>query len=113
MSYHNRNMGGEYDIPKENIWDDSRSIAIQKNFLPDGRSFISEMWGECGYTFLTYRFPVSGLESLSKEQVVTYLFTQGISIDLNKYPLKTIQLLKNFYDSDQYDLTLTIGESDE
>lgn len=113
MPESNQKKTGKSEIPKENIWDDSRSFAIQKNYLPDGRRFVSEMWGESGYTFLTYRFPILGIESLSKKQVVDYLKTQGITIDLNKYPLKKIQLLTNFYDSDQYDLTLMIGESDE
>lgn len=113
MPENNHKKSRESEIQKENNWDDSRSFGIQKNCLPDGRRFVSEMWGESGYTFLTYRFPILGIETLSKKQVLDYLKTQGISIDLNKYPLKKIQLLTNFYDSDQYDLTLTIGESDE
>ncbi|UUM12018.1 hypothetical protein NQU17_00190 [Clostridiaceae bacterium HFYG-1003] len=100
-------------IEEENVWDDSSSFAVQEDCLPDGRSFQAEMWGEAGYTFLTYRFPVQGLEQYSKSQVVDYLETQGVPIDPEKFPVDNIQLLPNHKNSDLLELTLTIGESDD
>lgn len=106
--------GVDHDVHAEkSIWDDSRSFASQKSQLPDGRSFEAEMWGEEGYTFLTYRFPIHGLEQSSKSQVVDYLFSQGIEIDLQKFPAENMQLLTNFETTDLLELTITIGESDE
>lgn len=82
-------------VEEENVWDDSSSFAVQEDCLPDGRSFQAEMWGEAGYTFLTYRFPVHGLEQYSKSQVIDYLETQGVRIDPLNFPVDKIQLLPN------------------
>lgn len=95
------------------VWNDSTSFASQEDVLPDGRSLQSEMWGEYGYTFLTYKFPVAGLENLSKPEIVGYLISQGIKIDVDRFPVENMQLLTNFNYSDQYDLTITIAESDD
>lgn len=67
--------------------------------MADGRSFEAEMWGEEGYTFLTYRFPIQGLEQFSKTQIAEYLLSQGIEIDLQKFPAENMQLLSNFENS--------------
>lgn len=78
--------------------------------LPDERELHYEAWCECGYTFLTYLFPITtGLETYSKEMVVSYLNTQGIKIDLDKMPPDKISL--TMY-SKQNDLTIICGEDD-
>ena len=91
-------------------WDDSTVLEAGDKLLPDGREFHYEAWCESGYTFLTYLFPMNGLEEYSKEMLVSYLESQGIKIDLNKFPLDKIQLTK---DSEKYNLTITCGEDDE
>lgn len=112
MTETNQN-GLNQEEPAESQWDDSTSFAVQRDRLPDGRSFAAEMWGEAGYTFLTYRFPIQGLEHLSKLQIVEYLLAQGIQIDLQQFPAENMQLLANFTNHDLVDLTITIGEGDE
>lgn len=101
------------DFEDKGLWDDSTGFMTQKDVLPDGRTLKSELWGEYGYTFLTYKFPVAGLEDLSKPEIVDYLISQGIAIDLEKYPVEKMQLLTNFNFSDQYDLTITIAENED
>ena len=108
------------DIPWEtglfeadNEYDDSTSLARQTDTLPDGRTLRSELWGESGYTFLTYRFSKDGLADKSKGAILDYLGTQGIKIDPVKFPEAKISMLDDFEDPDTVSLTLTIGESDE
>ena len=88
-------------------WDDSTVLEAGDKLLPDGREFHYEAWCECGYTFLTYLFPINGLEEYSKEMLVGYLKSQGITIDLNKFPLDKIQLIKTL---GKYNFTITCGE---
>ena len=95
---------------KPNPYDDSHSVMSQKITLENGLAVDAEMWGESGYTFLTYRFPVSGLEHLTKEDIIHYLVSSGIQIDFTKFPIENMQLLKQ---DTLFNLTLTIGEDDE
>ena len=44
-------------------WDDSTVLGAGDQLLPDGRELHYEAWCECGYTFLTYLFPITGLET--------------------------------------------------
>ena len=94
-------------------WDDSTSFAVEQVGLPHSRSIEAEMWGEEGYTFLTYRFPGQGLEQYTRSQIVDYLLSQGIQIDLEKFLAERMQLLQNFESPDVLELTITIAESDE
>ena len=91
-------------------WDDSTVLEAGDKLLPDGREFHYEAWCESGYTFLTYLFPINGLEEYSKEMLVTYLESQGIKIDLQKFPLDKIQLT-NY--SAKHNLTITCGEDND
>ena len=40
-------------------WDDSTVLGAGDQLLPDGRELHYEAWCECGYTFLTYLFPIT------------------------------------------------------
>lgn len=115
MSFRNwlRGLDGKPPVSEDNehnFWDDAKSLGPQSDTLPDGRKLKSEAWFENEYTFLTYTFPMAGLENLTKEQIIKYLFSQGINIDLDKYPLDKIELLSR---GKHYQLTITIGRSDE
>lgn len=114
MSYRNwaRGLEGKPLLPEneKNPWDDSKVIGGGEENLPDGRSFKHEVWVEASYLYLTYTFPPSGLEDYSKEQIIEYLISQKINIDINKFPVEKMELLR---DANRYRLTITIGDSVE
>ena len=109
MSYKNwtRKLEGKELIPEEkkNDFDDSRSIAVQEDQMPDGRNCRYEVWSESECTFITYTFPYFGLEGYSKEEIIQYLNSQGFSISLEKFPLDSISLMTR---QEDYQLTITI-----
>lgn len=101
------------DLPEDKLWDDSLIISRKESLLPDGRLLKSELWGEYGYTFLTYTFPKTGLETAGTDEIVNYLATQGILIDPVKFPMASIDLMTSNIDPDLYSLTLTIAEEED
>jgi hypothetical protein len=50
--------------------------------LQDGRTIKIQIWQEAGNTFITYFFPIEGLEQKSKEELYQYLLAQGVELEL-------------------------------
>ena len=106
----NQSSAVELELPDEKLWDDSISLSRKEIQLPDGRSLKSELWGEFGYTFLTYTFPKDDLESKTRDEVISYLVEQGILIDPLEFSPQKIDLMTSTINPSLYNLTLTITE---
>lgn len=103
----------ELELALDKLLHDSISLSRKEVLLPDGRPLKSELWGQFGYTFLTYTFPKDNLETETTDDIVAYLSQQGIPIDRQKFPPKTIDLMTSTTDSSLYTLTLTLTEPDD
>jgi len=100
----------ELELLEKQLWDDSISLSRKEIHLPDGRPLKSELWGEFGYTFLTYTFSKDNLESKTRDEVISYLVMQGVLIDPLEFSPQQIDLMTNTINPSLYNLTLTIAE---
>ena len=67
--------GGE-----KNVWDDSKEYSRQYVVLDDGKVILAIVWGESGETYLEYRVPIDGLDSMDKGSLIQYLGAQGCNV---------------------------------
>lgn len=106
------NYYSEIAVDAEN-YDDSVLIDDGKIYLKDGREIQSAVWGECGYTFLTYTFLADNIENNPREQIVDYLIEQGVKIDSEKYIGKIDSSRRTINNKEYWEVTMVIGEYDE
>lgn len=83
---------------------------VKKQSLPDGRTFLSEIWSEHGYTMFTCRFPKAGLEHADTLRILEYLKSQGVPTDPSVFSPDQVQLITDINDPDLYNLTLVLAE---
>ncbi len=85
---------------------------VKSQALPDGRSFLSEIWSEYGFTMYTCRFPKEGLEHLETPEILDYLRAQGVPAVPPAIAYDEVQLLTDLNDPSLYNLTLVLAEAD-
>lgn len=85
---------------------------VRSQALPDGRTFLSEVWSEYGFTMFTCRFPKDGLEHLETPEILDYLRSQGVPAIPPAFDSEEVQLLTDLNDPSLYYLTLVLAEAD-
>ena len=86
------------------------SIRTKEGFwLPDGRSYVSELWTWEGITNVTYYFPALGIGS-SKEELEAYLVSMGKLAPGERHPLGIASL--EVKGEEVYSVTVAVGSDD-
>lgn len=86
------------------------SIRTKEGFwLPDGRSYVSELWAWEGVTNVTYYFPALGIGS-SKEELEAYLVAMGKLVEGERHPMGIATL--EVKGEEVYSVTVAVGLDD-
>ena len=86
------------------------SIRTKEGFwLPDGRSYVSELWAWEGVTNVTYYFPALGIGS-SKEELEAYLVAMGKLVEGERHPMGIATL--EIRGEEVYSVTVSVGSDD-
>lgn len=91
-------------------YDETKIIQKGLIHLKDGRPITAELWGDYGYTFLSYYFSVRDIEDITKEELTDYLIEQGIKIDKLKFRNKITAVKKEGIGT-YWHVVITVGEN--
>lgn len=86
------------------------AIKTKEGFwLPDGQSYVSELWTWEGITNVTYYFPALGIGS-SKEELEVYLVSMGKLVEGERHSLGIASL--EIKGEEVYSVTVAVGSDD-